>query len=162
MPLFVTFKKVVSHSRTHQSNFGRSRVGCEKEATFSFDTVRKRLLHSKSSLWTRGCLVVRTLGLFKFNRQVEPTTTLDPFRQSVKHPHPPRTLSSARYRRGYDLVRRQHRARSGFRQLSLRCKRSEYGFQRRSGARRIGNAGNGASSNSRNSGSKTSHVHDRY
>src|SRR6266404_7881199 len=31
-------------------------------------------------------LVVRTLGLFKLNRQVEPTTTLDPFRQSAKQP----------------------------------------------------------------------------
>src|SRR4029450_13322400 len=29
-------------------------------------------------------LVVRTLGLFKLSRQVEPTTTLDPFRQSAK------------------------------------------------------------------------------
>jgi hypothetical protein len=60
-------------------------------STLVFDTVRKRLLHSKGSHWTRGCLVVRTLGLFKFSRQVEPTTTLDPFRQSVEHPHPSRT-----------------------------------------------------------------------
>jgi len=59
--------------------------------TLVFDTVRKRLLHSKGSHWTRGCLVVRTLGLFKFSRQVEPTTTLDPFRQSARHPHPSRT-----------------------------------------------------------------------
>jgi hypothetical protein len=98
-------KKVVSDFATPQSNTGISRVECAESVRLVFDTVRKRLLHSKGSHWTRGCLVVRTLGLFKFNRQVEPTTTLDPFRQSVKHPHPPRTLSSARYRRGYDLVR---------------------------------------------------------
>ena len=46
----------------------------------------------KVPYWTRVHLVVRTLGLFKLNRQVEPTTTLDPFRQSAKQPAPSRTL----------------------------------------------------------------------
>jgi hypothetical protein len=77
-------KKVVSDFSDAQSNTRMSGVGCRRLVTFVFDTVRKRLLHSKGSHWTRGCLVVRTLGLFKFNRQVEPTTTLDPFRQSAK------------------------------------------------------------------------------
>jgi hypothetical protein len=65
-----------------------------------FDTLPERLLNSKGSHWTRVALVVRTLGLFRFNRQVEPTTTLDPFRQSVEHPLPSRTASKCEVLKG--------------------------------------------------------------
>src|SRR5579871_5902161 len=90
-------KKVVSGFRPAQSNAGDGGIDAARNSGWRFDTVRKRLLHSKGSHWTRVALVVRTLGLFRFRRQAGPTTTLDLFRQSVEHPHPSRTASCARY-----------------------------------------------------------------
>src|SRR6516225_7402298 len=81
--VFRACKKVVSEMQVAQSNAPYGGMYVQRKSCRRFDTVRKRLLHSKGSHWTRVALVVRTQGLFRFSRQVGPTTTLDPFRQSV-------------------------------------------------------------------------------